>query len=241
LSSGSTIATKNNISENLQKLTIVTKPTNLEFYNTGDLENPNIFFPQYLKYQSLSGVKLCELFFTNDLFEIIIKETNSYVLFKNFPDLNISVSELKVFLGILILSGYNILPSKRSFWENAKDMKNELVSDAMRRDRFLQICRFIHFADNNAIDSSDKMYKLRPITDALKVKFLEHFVPEQNLSYDESMIKYYGRHGCKQFIRGKPVRFGYKVWSLNTPSGYLINFEVYQGNNPRENKRYGEL
>jgi hypothetical protein len=81
----------------------------------------------------------------------------------------------------------------------------------------------------------------RPITDALKVKFLEHFVPEQNLSYDESMIKYYGRHGCKQFIRGKPVRFGYKVWSLNTPSGYLINFEVYQGNNPRENKRYGEL
>jgi hypothetical protein len=241
LSSGSTIATKNNISENLQKLTIVTKPTNLEFYNTGDLENPNIFFPQYLKYQSLSGVELCELFFTNDLFDIIIKETNSYVLFKNFPDLNISVSELKVFLGILILSGYNILPSKRSFWENAKDMKNELVSDAMRRDRFLQICRFIHFADNNAIDSSDKMYKLRPITDALKVKFLEHFVPEQNLSYDESMIKYYGRHGCKQFIRGKPVRFGYKVWSLNTPSGYLINFEVYQGNNPRENKRYGEL
>lgn len=83
------------------------------------------------------------------------------MLFKNFPDLNISVSELKVFLGILILSGYNILPSKRSFWKNAKEMKNELVPDAMRRDRFLQICRFIHFADNNAIDSSDKMYLSR--------------------------------------------------------------------------------
>jgi hypothetical protein len=66
LSSARTIATKNNISENLQKLTIVTKPSNLEFCNTGDLENPNIFFPgpQYLKYyQSLSGVELCEVFY----------------------------------------------------------------------------------------------------------------------------------------------------------------------------------
>ncbi len=35
----------------------------------------------------------------------------------------------------------------------------------------------------------------------------------------------------KQFIRGKPIRFGYKVWCLNTPQGYLINFEVYQGRN----------
>ena len=33
----------------------------------------------------------------------------------------------------------------------------------------------------------------------------------------------------KQFIRGKPIRFGYKVWSLNTPLGYCIQFEPYQG------------
>ncbi|KAK9679078.1 Transposase IS4 [Popillia japonica] len=55
------------------------------------------------------------------------------------------------------------------------------------------------------------------------------------------MVRYYGRHGCKQFIRGKPVRFRYKVWSLNTPDGYLVNFEIYQGNNPRGNANYEEL
>lgn len=58
---------------------------------------------------------------------------------------------------------------------------------------------------------------------------MEHFVPVQDLNYDESMIEYFGRHGCKQCIRGKPIRFGYKVWCINCPKGYLINFEIYQG------------
>ncbi|KAB0805367.1 hypothetical protein PPYR_02337, partial [Photinus pyralis] len=49
------------------------------------------------------------------------------------------------------------------------------------------------------------------------------------LNYDEAMVKYFGRHSCKQFIRGKPIRFGYKVWSINTKTGYLVNFMIYPG------------
>lgn len=52
------------------------------------------------------------------------------------------------------------------------------------------------------------------------------------------MIPYFGRHGCKQYIRGKPVRFGFKAWSLNTPLGYQLSFEIYQGTNPRIPKEY---
>ena len=43
------------------------------------------------------------------------------------------------------------------------------------------------------------------------------------------MCEYFGKHGCKQFIRGKPIRFEYKVWSGTTVSGYLEWFEIYQG------------
>ena len=43
------------------------------------------------------------------------------------------------------------------------------------------------------------------------------------------MVEYSGRHGRKQAIRNKPVRFGYKVWCQNTPRGYLCAFDVYQG------------
>ncbi|KAG5897784.1 hypothetical protein JTB14_020001 [Gonioctena quinquepunctata] len=55
------------------------------------------------------------------------------------------------------------------------------------------------------------------------------------------MIKYYGRHGCKQFIRGKPIRFGYKMWSLNSNDGYLIDFDLYQGDAPREDVDISKL
>lgn len=49
------------------------------------------------------------------------------------------------------------------------------------------------------------------------------------------MVEYYGHHGCKQFIRGKPIRFGYKCWCMNLKNGYLINFEIYQGAIPNAN------
>lgn len=45
--------------------------------------------------------------------------------------------------------------------------------------------RFIHCADNSNINPHDKMYKIRPFMDKLKLKFLEHFVPEKNLNYGE--------------------------------------------------------
>jgi len=80
--------------------------------------------------------------------------------------------------------------------------------------------------NNHSLDSQDKLYKIRPLVDKLKKKFVEHFVPSEHLNFDESMVKYFGRHGSKQFLRGKPIRFGYKIWSLNTAPEYLINFEI---------------
>lgn len=55
------------------------------------------------------------------------------------------------------------------------------------------------------------------------------------------MIKYFGKYSCKQFIRGKPIRFGYKMWRLNAKEGYLINFELYQGQSSKSNTVYGLL
>ncbi|GFS33285.1 HTH_48 domain-containing protein [Nephila pilipes] len=42
---------------------------------------------------------------------------------------------------------------------------------------------------------------------------------------DESWV----HHGCKQIIKGKPFRFEYRVWCLNTKLVYPIQFEPYKG------------
>uniref|UniRef100_A0A3B5B8W4 PiggyBac transposable element-derived protein domain-containing protein n=1 Tax=Stegastes partitus TaxID=144197 RepID=A0A3B5B8W4_9TELE len=55
----------------------------------------------------------------------------------------------------------------------------------------------------------------------------------EHVAIDEMMIEYFGMHGCKQFIRGKPICFGYKIWSLASPSGFVHQMEPYAGSHTR--------
>ena len=99
----------------------------------------------------------------------------------------------------------------------------------MRIGRFDKIMQFIRFSDNSSLDAADKYAKVCPLIRNLTNKFIENFQPVKLLSHDEAMIEYYGKHGCKQCIRNKPIRFGYKAWCLNTDDGYLVTFDLYQG------------
>ena len=40
------------------------------------------------------------------------------------------------------------------------------------------------------------------------------------VSNDESMMPYCVSHSCKMFIKGKPIRYGYKLWCLCESDGY---------------------
>lgn len=187
-------------------------------------------FPEqnFSQYRDLSPVEIFELFVDNNLLELMKNEMTKYSAKRNWPDVNVQSSELQVFLAILILSGYDPLPRTHMYWSRSADVYNEAVSNAMRRDRFEHIKKCLHFNSSN-LDTSDKYTKLRPLIQHFKKKFMLHFVPNMNISHDEAMIEYFGKHGCKQAIRNKPVRFGYKAWCQNTPQGYLCSFDLYQG------------
>lgn len=209
----------------------------------GDIEPSTKHFPlaDFSSYRDFSAAELFELFFDEDLYDIFVEQSERYAMFKNCPNPNISKDEIKCFIGILVLTSYHTLPGKRFYWDSQPDMGLDIVTNAMRRNRFQQIMRFLHCVDNNVFDMTDKMWKLRPMIDKIKENCLKHFQPEQNLSFDESMVEYFGRHGCKQHIRGKPIRFGFKIWSLCTVSGYLVAFDVYQGKSLSMPSEYDEL
>ena len=110
----------------------------------------------------------------------------------------------------------------------------------MPRNRFDEILRFLHIVNSKRVDPNNRMRKLRPTMSNFQDAFQKVYIPEKHLSFDKSMVAYYGRHGCIQFIRGKPIRFGFKNFCLCTPLGYLIVFETYQGKTYR-GKDYNEL
>ena len=79
------------------------------------------------------------------------------------------------------------------------------------------------------LDKNEKLAKIRPSIKYLHEKFATTFPMEQQIDLDESMIECFGKRGCKQCIRNKPIRFGYKAWCLNSILGNLFAFDIYQG------------
>ena len=158
----------------------------------------------------------------------ICQESNKYAVSRGHS-LQVDVAELKTFIGILLVNGYVQLPRRRMLWLASDDCHNAVVTNCMTRNRFDEIFSFFHVADNNALDMQDKFSKMRPLVDGMNRQSLNNFLPEQTLSIDEFIVPYFDKHGTKQYIRGKPIKYGYKMWVIATPGGYAIQFYLYQG------------
>ena len=73
------------------------------------------------------------------------------------------------------------------------------------------------------------MAKLKCLHDVLNSKLTQFSVVHEDLSIDESMVPHYGRYLCKQYICGKPIRFGYKLLVLASCTGFRYNIEINEG------------
>lgn len=161
---------------------------------------------------------------------MIVLNTHLYATQHNNHDFRVTIEDLKTFFGILILTGYHSLSRKRLYWSLDEDCNITIVSKAASKNRFLEIKQFLHFCDNEAaVCSTDKMFKIRPLADLLIKKFLQRGIVHEHLLVEESIVKYFGRHPAKQFIRDKPVRFGCKNWMIASADGYCYAFDVYCG------------
>ena len=53
------------------------------------------------------------------------------------------------------------------------------------------------------------------------------------------MVSYFDCHGCKQYMRNKLVKFGYKFWVAATPFDYAIQFYLYAGKDENYDSNLG--
>ena len=184
---------------------------------------------------------LFSLFFTDELLEILRTETVRYAHEEKGDHLfTLTPTDLHVFLAILLVSGYNTVPNFREMWQDPpSSVRNEMVCNSMRRNKFLKIKEYFHTAAAGDIVDGDRLWKLRRLFTHLNTAFLQHAPEETTFSVDEAMVPYFGRHSCKVFIKGKPIRFGYKMWCLCNRDGYLYQFHPCQPNDPIHDKAVG--
>ena len=84
------------------------------------------------------------------------------------------------------------------YWEHNEDTHNTTVLSLLSRNRFDEMMQNLHFADNSNLDKEDKFAEVRPLIDKLNEQCLANYLSEQSVSIDETMVPYFGRHGCKQ-------------------------------------------
>ena len=162
---------------------------------------------------------------------MVVENSHLYARSKGNTSFSTIPDEVRAFVAILLVSGYSPAPRRKMYWSHDEDVHNEAIAASMTRNRFCEMMKYLHVSDNANLQADDKISKVWPLLSMLNEKFIHYFefLKTQNLSIDESMVPYYGRHSAKQFIRGKPICFGYKMWVLTTALGYVVQFEPYQG------------
>ncbi|XP_055906065.1 piggyBac transposable element-derived protein 3-like [Eupeodes corollae] len=184
----------------------------------------------YNKIGSFNPLQIFELFLDNEIINFIVESTNTYDnADRNNLTFKTNFNEIRTFIGIKYFSGLHTVPQLDLYWSNQPVFRCNIIKEAMIRDRFKLIKSFLNACDNSTIDPSDKFAKVSTLNNMLNKNFMQFGVFSHHLSIDEQMIPYYGRHSAKMFIRGKPIRFGYKYWDLCSHDGYLYQFIPYGG------------
>ena len=76
---------------------------------------------------------------------------------------------------------------------------------------------------------SDPLRKIRPLYELIKDKCSMLYQPLQDLSIDERMVKSKARCHLVQYMKNKPVKWGFKYWVVADTTGYTVDFDLYTG------------
>ena len=187
------------------------------------------------------------MYFTDEVWDLLVTETNRYSKLglpqQKFarPWHDVTVEDMKAFVGLLIIMGVLQLPQLEMYWQTDSNLlQTPGVSSVMSQIQFEQIWRFLHLADNLQDDKTDKLFKVRHFVDLITAQFSDNYTLHQPVTIDEAMIPYKGRLSFKQYMKSKPTKWGIKVFVLSdATNGYIYRIQIYTGTGLESNVDVG--
>ena len=195
-----------------------------------------------------SCLDVFELFFTPEVWQFLVTQTNLYAEQKRGPaessvSYPVTENEMKAWLSLYLNMGLVTKPNISAYGSTDPALSSPFFSSLMSRTRFLQILRYLHFADNNLAPTHDseehnKLYRIQPFLNLVIARFQEVYSPDRQLAIDETLIKFKGKLHFRQFIPIKPGRFCIKAFTLaESKSGYVLNSKIDTGRENNEVQR----
>ena len=185
--------------------------------------DPYKFFTQFLQDEFLELVA----FYTNQNAALDPRFKHP----KKKPWKTVDKEDIRTFFGLLFLFGLMKKPNIPSYWSEDPLISTECMNRIMNRTQFARIKRYICFYDKTKPKpTGDSFYKIRSFQDHVLNNSKRVYVPERDLSVDESIILYTGLHRLKVYMPQKPNRYGFKAFVLSeATTGFICNMMMAEG------------
>lgn len=176
-------------------------------------------------------------FITDAMIENMVEHTNIYSTQKRGHSRDTSKKELEKMMGMYFRMRLVKMSGVLNYWEN--ETVYQPVCSVMGSNRFRALVANLPFVDNMTVtddQKKDKVWEIRPWIDATRQQWLL-LVPEEYVSIDEIVCQFTGKTSpIRQYIKGKPHPWGFKIWGRAKVSGLLYDFDVYQGGDGQRTK-----
>ena len=133
-------------------------------------------------------LKCSKCFFDDNLVELIVRETNTYATQKiqarSFISLRsrmrdwkpVTKGEMYVVLALFMLMGIiqKPTPTRRSYFKKNYILATPIFGSIISTGRFESICNFMHFNNNDHVETyqgPSKLFKIYPVLSHLNTKF----------------------------------------------------------------------
>ncbi|KAM9296650.1 piggyBac transposable element-derived protein 4-like [Gastrophryne carolinensis] len=114
------------------------------------------------------------------------------------------------FLGLILLTGVVGKPLQKWYWTTNKLLATPFFGTIMSECRFSLIMKNLHFTNNEEFDEAThpapKLKKIWEVYQMILKIFQQSYVPDRDISIDESLMAYKGRLSWIQFIASKRAR-----------------------------------
>ena len=163
------------------------------------------------------------------LIELLVTQSNLYSQLNGHHFIT-NPEEMKAFLGTNYVMALNQLPNISMYWDCDHFIGNNDIQNIFTGGRYKEILKNLQFADNSKQVQTNKGYKICPIINHLNKSFQESYLNEPEQSIDDHMTKFKGPSSMRQYLKVKPIKWGFKWWFRYASSnGYLYEFDLYFG------------
>jgi len=191
---------------------------------------------------TLQEIDSFKVFFPKSLCILIAQCTNERTDLHNKKNATIPQTdedEVMILLGVMFVMCYNRLPNLSDYWSSNSPMGNQLIKNAISRNRFQILMSKLYFNHPEKPDNATKLYYVEELVNCMKHTFSNAMSESSHQSIDESMVKFKGDSVLKQYLPLKPMKRGVKVWQrCDAQSGYIFDLNIYAGKT--ENDEFSE-